>query len=71
MVCLNFKVRSPQNEKTIILFSNDLRLHDNPALWEAAERGIVILVFIHPQPIVNHVTTRNRALAAFQDTKKT
>ncbi|VEF48474.1 deoxyribodipyrimidine photolyase family protein [Bacillus freudenreichii] len=32
--------------KTIVLFHRDLRLHDNPALTAAAQRGIVIPVFI-------------------------
>lgn len=34
-------------KKTIVWLRSDLRLHDNPALWEAAERGKVIPVFIH------------------------
>lgn len=33
-------------EKIIVWFRKDLRLHDNPALWEAAQQGIVIPVFI-------------------------
>ena len=34
-------------EKTIIVwFRKDLRVHDNPALWEAVHQGIVIPVFI-------------------------
>ena len=33
-------------KKTIVLFRNDLRLHDQPALWAAANEGIVIPVFI-------------------------
>lgn len=34
--------------KTIVWFRKDLRMHDNPALWEAAQQGIVIPVFILP-----------------------
>ena len=33
-------------KRTIVWFRNDLRLHDNPALLEAAKEGIVIPVFI-------------------------
>lgn len=33
-------------KRTIVWFRKDLRLHDNPALWEAAKEGIVIPVFI-------------------------
>jgi len=33
-------------KKTIVWFRKDLRIHDNPALWEASEQGIVIPVFI-------------------------
>lgn len=33
-------------KRTIVWFRKDLRLHDNPALWEAANEGIVIPVFI-------------------------
>ena len=33
-------------KKTIVWFRNDLRLHDNPALWEAAQQGLVIPIFI-------------------------
>jgi deoxyribodipyrimidine photo-lyase len=32
--------------KSIVWFRRDLRLADNPALWEAAERGEVVPVFI-------------------------
>lgn len=32
--------------KTIVLFHRDLRLHDNPALTAAAQRGVVIPVFV-------------------------
>jgi len=34
-------------KKIIVWFRNDLRLHDQPALWEASEQGIVIPVFIN------------------------
>lgn len=33
-------------KKIIVWFRNDLRLHDNPALWEAAQQGVIIPVFI-------------------------
>jgi len=33
-------------EKIIVWFRKDLRLHDNPALWEAARQGMIIPVFI-------------------------
>ncbi|WP_438311247.1 cryptochrome/photolyase family protein [Sporosarcina sp. FA9] len=33
-------------KKTIVWFRKDLRIHDNPALREASEQGIVIPVFI-------------------------
>ncbi|MGA3599776.1 cryptochrome/photolyase family protein [Lysinibacillus agricola] len=33
-------------KKTIVWFRKDLRLHDNPALWEAARQGVIIPVFI-------------------------
>ncbi|MFD1927261.1 cryptochrome/photolyase family protein [Sporosarcina siberiensis] len=33
-------------KKTIVWLRRDLRIHDNPALWEASEQGIVIPVFI-------------------------
>lgn len=33
-------------QKTIVWFRKDLRLHDHQALWEAAQNGIVIPVFI-------------------------
>ncbi|MCM3710512.1 cryptochrome/photolyase family protein [Sporosarcina luteola] len=33
-------------KRTIVWFRRDFRLHDNPALWEAAIEGIVIPVFI-------------------------
>ncbi|MFS0689577.1 deoxyribodipyrimidine photo-lyase [Sporosarcina sp. 179-K 8C2 HS] len=33
-------------KRTIVWFRKDFRLHDNPALWEAAIEGIVIPVFI-------------------------
>lgn len=33
-------------KKIIVWFRKDLRIHDNPALWEAAQQGIVIPVFI-------------------------
>jgi len=33
-------------KKIIVWFRKDLRLHDNPVLWEAARQGIIIPVFI-------------------------
>ncbi|WP_456277256.1 cryptochrome/photolyase family protein [Bacillus sp. AK128] len=33
-------------KKIIVWFRKDLRLHDHPALWEAAQQGMVIPVFI-------------------------
>ncbi|WP_313894206.1 deoxyribodipyrimidine photo-lyase [Psychrobacillus sp.] len=33
-------------KKIIVWFRKDLRLHDNPVLWEAAKQGIIIPVFI-------------------------
>lgn len=33
-------------KKVIVWFRKDLRLHDNPALWEAAQQGAIIPVFI-------------------------
>ena len=33
-------------KKIIVWFRKDLRLHDNPALWEAAQQGMIIPVFI-------------------------
>lgn len=33
-------------DKTIVWFRKDLRLHDNQALWEALQRGIIIPIFI-------------------------
>ncbi len=33
-------------KKIIVWFRKDLRLHDNPTLWEAAKQGIIIPVFI-------------------------
>ncbi|KAA0966034.1 deoxyribodipyrimidine photo-lyase [Sporosarcina sp. ANT_H38] len=33
-------------KKILVWFRKDLRIHDNPALWEAAQQGIVIPVFI-------------------------
>ncbi|WP_391205209.1 cryptochrome/photolyase family protein [Psychrobacillus sp. L4] len=33
-------------KKIIVWFRKDLRLHDHPALWEAAQQGFVIPVFI-------------------------
>lgn len=32
---------------TVVWFWDDLRVHDNPALWEAARRGRVVPVFIY------------------------
>nr|WP_255726824.1 deoxyribodipyrimidine photo-lyase [Sporosarcina sp. ACRSM] len=32
--------------KIIVWFRKDLRIHDNPALWEASQQGVVIPVFI-------------------------
>lgn len=43
-------------KKTIVWFRNDLRLHDNPALWEAAERGKVIPLFIHSHDVTGEAT---------------
>lgn len=34
-------------KKTIVLFRKDLRIHDHPPLYYAAERGVVIPVFIY------------------------
>lgn len=34
---------------TIVLFHDDLRLHDHPALWSAAQKGRVIPVYIAPR----------------------
>jgi deoxyribodipyrimidine photo-lyase len=33
-------------KKIIVWFRKDLRIHDNPALWEASQQGIVIPIFI-------------------------
>ncbi len=33
-------------KKILVWFRKDLRIHDNPALWEAAQQGIVIPIFI-------------------------
>ena len=33
-------------KKIIVWFRKDLRVHDNPALWEAAQQGMIIPVFI-------------------------
>lgn len=33
-------------KRTIVWFRNDFRLHDNPALWGAAQEGIVVPLFI-------------------------
>jgi len=33
-------------KKIIVWFRKDLRLHDNPALWEAAQQGMIIPIFI-------------------------
>lgn len=33
-------------KKVIVWFRKDLRLHDNPALWEAAQQGAIIPLFI-------------------------
>ena len=33
-------------KKIVVWFRKDLRLHDNPALWEAAQQGEIIPVFI-------------------------
>lgn len=35
-----------KNNTTIVWFRKDLRIHDNPALWEASKHGTVIPVFI-------------------------
>ena len=34
---------------TIVLFRDDLRLHDHPALWSATQRGKVVPVYIAPK----------------------
>lgn len=35
------------NNTTIVLIRNDLRLSDNPALYNAVERGRIILLYVH------------------------
>jgi deoxyribodipyrimidine photo-lyase len=40
------RVYSKSMKKIIVWFGKDLRLHDNPALWEASQQGVVIPVFI-------------------------
>ena len=35
------------NKKIIVLFRNDLRLDDHPALWHAAKLGVILPVYIH------------------------
>ncbi|RXT07977.1 deoxyribodipyrimidine photo-lyase [Ammoniphilus sp. CFH 90114] len=35
-----------KEKTTIVWFRRDLRIHDNPALWEAVQRGVVLPVFI-------------------------
>jgi deoxyribodipyrimidine photo-lyase type I len=42
-------VRRLKTTPTIVLFRQDLRLADHPALWAGAQRGPVLPVFI-PEP---------------------
>ncbi|MEG0384123.1 MAG: deoxyribodipyrimidine photo-lyase [Solibacillus sp.] len=49
-------------KKTIVWFRKDLRLHDNPALWNAAQQGIVIPVFIWSEEEEYEYATSESAL---------
>jgi len=58
-------------QRTIVWFRNDLRLHDNPALWEAARNGIVIPLFILPEEGIDMRSTaarwwQSRSVASFE-----
>lgn len=33
---------------TIVLFKNDLRIHDNPALYEGVKTGNILPIYIKP-----------------------
>jgi deoxyribodipyrimidine photolyase len=44
-------------KKIIVWFRKDLRLHDNPALWEAAQQGVIIPVFIWSEEEESENTT--------------
>ena len=47
------------NKKTIVLFHNDLRLDDHPALWHAANAGTVLPVYIQNDHLPRHNTAQN------------
>jgi deoxyribodipyrimidine photo-lyase len=38
-------------KKTLVWFRKDLRMHDNQALWEASQKGVVIPVFIWDEEV--------------------
>lgn len=44
---------------TIVLFRDDLRLHDHPALWHAAQNGQVLAAYI--APTITHQPTAENA----------
>ncbi|MFJ7668878.1 cryptochrome/photolyase family protein [Lysinibacillus sp. NPDC097195] len=47
------------SKKIIVLFRNDLRLEDHPALWHAANMGAVLPVYIHNHQLQAHDKAQN------------
>ena len=47
------------DKKIIVLFHNDLRIDDHPALWHAAKVGTVIPVFIHNSSQNNNLSAKD------------
>lgn len=55
---------------TIVLFRDDLRLHDNPALWHASQRGQIIAVYIAPRGTQKHTAEQAWRHYALQSLKQ-
>lgn len=47
------------SKKIIVLFRNDLRLADHPALWHAANTGVILPVYIYNDQIQEQDTAQN------------
>ena len=48
-------------ERSIVVFTRDLRVIDNPALYLAAEQGEVFPLFVFDQKIVRQATLATNA----------
>ena len=53
---------------TIVLFRQDLRLHDHPALTAASQRGAVIPVFVLDDEACGEIETAHPGCLGSQDT---